>query len=149
MHGRKKRTTPITDEEREETKATVIKARGLMDKILDMRSRKIYDDVANEMTLTAIQYNPDMPTFWNFRREMLMDRGLDEERIKKELDVVQNALKKGPKAYCVWFHRRWLITKLLEIVDDSEAVTTAELGLCDKFFSYVFSSNVLRRHPAT
>ena len=138
MHGRKKRTTPITDEEREKTKKDVLKARALMDKLLDMRANKVYDNVANEMTLTAIQYNPDMPTFWNFRREMLMDKGLVQDGLTNELDVVQNALKKGPKAYCVWFHRRWLITKLLELVEDGEALITSELGLCDQFFAYDF-----------
>jgi len=59
------------------------------------------------------QANIEFSTFWNYRREALLQLMTDASQEEKvillngELKLVLDALMKNPKIYCVWHHRRW------------------------------------------
>lgn len=61
----------------------------------------------------AIEYNPDISTFWRLRRWYLGTRSSTEELaevLSQELSLIRLILKKQPKCYPAWFHLRKLLT---------------------------------------
>jgi geranylgeranyl transferase type-2 subunit alpha len=61
--------------------------------------------------------NPEYYTVWNYRREILeflfTSKSSDEiqQILQNELKLVDSLLKKVPKSYWVWNHRRWTLEK--------------------------------------
>ena len=74
----------------------------------------------------VVRVHPDPLGVWNHRRELLrLDlkrKGDDEEEytfdIKKEQELTEQCLHKNPKAYGVWFHRKWVIQSWLHVEMD-------------------------------
>ena len=54
-----------------------------------------------------------------------------QQALQDELHVLEAAIAKNAKAYCLWTHRLWVIDRLVELGDDS--VMARELALCSKF----------------
>jgi geranylgeranyl transferase type-2 subunit alpha len=53
------------------------------------------------------------------------------QTLSNELSVLEAAIAKNAKAYCLWTHRLWVIDRLVEQGD--EEVLRNELALCAKF----------------
>ena len=107
------------------------------------------------MTLTlmekALLVNPDPLSLWNHRRELILldvkgkkkkkTNNDDEEEEKAtdnnneiltcELALTQAALKRNPKAYGAWFHRKWILALLMPNID----ILRNELTLTAQFFT--------------
>lgn len=82
--------------------------------------RQQYDDTSFTNTTTLLTLNPEFYTIWNIRREILEHWGLDTDKVKRhlaeDLKMVMAMLKRFPKCYWVWNHRRWC---LLSLKDDA------------------------------
>ena len=78
-----------------------------------------------ELISQLLSANPDLYTLWNYAREQLMVFSgevvhasvspLSEEGfagvLQAQLGVTVAALKRSPKSYPAWYHRRWLVEK--------------------------------------
>uniref|UniRef100_A0ACD6AMN5 Uncharacterized protein n=1 Tax=Avena sativa TaxID=4498 RepID=A0ACD6AMN5_AVESA len=60
---------------------------------------------------------PDLLTAWNSRKRVLLV-SYDLERLKDELRLCALILSYSPKNESTWSHRRWVITKLAQHVQD-------------------------------
>lgn len=69
------------------------------------------------LTEKMLSVNPDPTHLWNIRREMLLrllgngDKETDGSgssfTVESELKLTAHCLKRNPKAYATWFHRKW------------------------------------------
>ena len=70
------------------------------------------------LTEKMLSVNPDPTHLWNIRREMLLlplgndgDEATDGSgssfTVESELKLTAHCLKRNPKAYATWFHRKW------------------------------------------
>ena len=131
MHGRRKKSESelvITEEERQKAVA----ANDLLQEVLQMKSRAAshsqYDpqstSEALDSTIRLLSLNPEIATAWNFRREVfdsIPSRPDLISALQKELAMSEKVLHKTLKSYCVWFHRKWCIGKLVELISQSDA----------------------------
>jgi len=98
------------------------------------------------LTLTEkmLTVNPDPSHLWNIRREMLLrliEHGSTKFDLQPELQLTAHCLKRNPKAYASWFHRKWSIAYFLSSgsLSDVQSNETAlvilqsELDLCAQF----------------
>ena len=102
MHGRvKKDIVEPTPEEKAKQREQVRTARSLFAKLLDLRKSQTYNDQALEMTSKALQFHPEFPTLWGYRRELLTSTGSTEkplqELLKMEMKLLEKALRKSQK----------------------------------------------------
>ena len=77
---------------------------------------------------SVLELNPEHPAAWNYRRRILLalladasvcpsaggsDGGRDpsmlQSRLSDDLDLTSYSLKRNPKNYAVWEHRKWLL----------------------------------------
>ncbi|KAI1722715.1 protein prenyltransferase alpha subunit repeat domain-containing protein [Ditylenchus destructor] len=148
MHNVKK--TPATDvydaiaeKKREEKKKIYLE---LSDKIFSKREKNELDDELLELTGEALKKNPDIYTFWNIRRQVVIlklsqkaepEQDTSEEKpdesltklFNDELDVTKEALFKNPKSYGAWHHRFWICK------NHPKPDYKKELELCEKALS--------------
>ncbi|MES1919151.1 CAAX geranylgeranyltransferase alpha subunit [Bonamia ostreae] len=61
------------------------------------------------LTTAAIPYNPTNYTIWHWRRKCLFE--LNED-LKEEMTFSEIIMKRAPKNYQIWFHRREVIKKM-------------------------------------
>lgn len=126
-----------TAEEKAKQREQVRTARSLFAKLLDLRQSQTYNDQALEMTFKALQFHPEFPTLWGYRRELLTrtEKPL-EELLKMEMKLVEKALRRSQKVYSIWFHRKWAIERLFQEVEGDEAkaqsLLNTELELCNQ-----------------
>jgi geranylgeranyl transferase type-2 subunit alpha len=86
------------------------------------------------LTETLLSVNPEFYTLWGYRKEMFLKSKVEksDEEIaalsKVELDLVEKALKRNPKSYVAWHHRKWTI-------DNGNVDLSRELQLCNQFLS--------------
>lgn len=83
--------------------------------------------------------NPDIATFWNIRREILLEIKQDyrisekDEEIeldkhwKAELDLTMTSLTTSPKSYGIWHHRSWTM------LQNAQPDWGKELELCSMY----------------
>ncbi|KAF4659170.1 hypothetical protein FOL47_007699 [Perkinsus chesapeaki] len=160
QHGRRKLShdeTPLEQKALDREKAE--KALKLMHSVLEARKTcKEFTPEVNQMTMKALQINPEVATIWNFRRDLL-SRLAPEARVgalKKELDLLNMATKLITKSYCVWQQRKWVVTELLDLipaqhqtpgekqgptgkesqVETAEQLISDELAVIEKLLSY-------------
>jgi len=144
MHGRvKKDIVEPTPEEKAKQREQVRTARSLFAKLLDLRKSQTYNDQALEMTSKALQFHPEFPTLWGYRRELLTSTGSTEkplqELLKMEMKLLEKALRKSQKVYSIWFHRKWVVERLFQEMNaDEEAIRnllSTELDLCNQLLA--------------
>lgn len=138
MHGRRKKdVVELSPEEKEKQKLQVNTAKALFTKMLSQRQAKVYNQQALEMTAKALQFHPEFPTLWGYRRELLQSGKVDGELwqlLKVEMKLLEGALRKTQKVYSIWFHRHWVVGQLFELCGvttaKAQALLDTELGLC-------------------
>ena len=104
------------------------------------------------ITLTLIEkvlvVNPDPLYLYNHRREVLsfnMSVLSSTETgsqallfvLSDELNLTGSCLKRNPKAYGAWFHRKWSVAYWMKEINDSsiESLLEKELELCGEFLT--------------
>eukprot|EP00928_Gymnodinium_smaydae_P013338 TRINITY_DN14871_c0_g5_i2.p1 TRINITY_DN14871_c0_g5~~TRINITY_DN14871_c0_g5_i2.p1 ORF type:complete len:856 (+),score=183.83 TRINITY_DN14871_c0_g5_i2:73-2640(+) len=147
MHGRvKKDVIEPTPEEREKQREHVRTARSLFQKLLGLRRSGTCSKDALDLTARALQFHPEFPTLWGYRRELLLseaslgsaDAAVAKRRevLQMEMKLLERALRKSQKVYSIWFHRKWVLERLVESCgrDDVAArkILDTELELCSR-----------------
>ena len=85
----------------------------------------------------ALLVNPDPLSLWNHRRELILleieanKNETDGRILDEELALTQAALKRNPKAYAAWFHRKWI----LALFKPGSDILQNELKLTAQFFA--------------
>ena len=108
--------------------------RALQDDAIRRRREKVYDATSMAVTARLLEINPEVLTAWNFRREAIVlagdetrrgprrvsseHRTNDPERthsfaptLADELALTERCLRKNPKSYPAWHHRKWCVAR--------------------------------------
>jgi len=127
------RTTPhnlIHDFQAKE--AAAAKFNTLSSAVLEMKRESKHDEESLKMSMKVLEINPEFYSAWNFRRQILSSLQSTSPDINKmlwsELHLLEAAIAKNAKAYCLWTHRLWVIDRLVEQGDST--VLAKELLLC-------------------
>lgn len=84
----------------------------------------IYDEEGLKLTGQVLAVNPDIYTFWNYRKLALqhllsVKKAPDEttnensdSMLSKELELTEICLENNPKSYGAWHHRGWVLTQM-------------------------------------
>ena len=143
MHGRKRILKPPSEEE---TRAVQKKKQAfceLSNLLFERRASNDFSLEALALTAKLLKNNPDFYSAWNYRREILLksyaELGISENPSQdkvptdigsfvrdEELVLTVAAIKKNPKSYGAWHHRRWIIERFVMNFDE-------ELELCKTF----------------
>lgn len=88
--------------------------------VLDLLQAKKYDGQSLQQSEPAISVNPNDYNLWWFRRRCLeqlneLNESNKPTALQLELDRVGEVLFKHQKSYQLWYHRRWLVDRLLNI----------------------------------
>lgn len=79
-------------------------------------------------TAALLRCNPEYLSAWNLRKETLLKT---EINLKDELEFSVMTIKTNPKSYAAWYHRRWLMEKLVKPEMDA-MIAPLEVELCNK-----------------
>ena len=104
--------------------------RALQDDAIRRRREKVYDATSMAVTARLLEINPEVLTAWNFRREAIVFAGCasgpNEHRtnnlerthshsfaptLADELALTERCLRKHPKSYPAWHHRKWCVAR--------------------------------------
>lgn len=116
---------------------------------LRRRSSAMTDETSMKTCAKVLSLCPEVLTAWNHRREAI-ERGEETRRAdadedeastsardawwREELALSENALKSNPKSYPSWYHRKWVIERMIREMgrDDARARETLarEEALC-------------------
>ena len=130
--------------------------RALQDDAIRRRREKVYDATSMAVTARLLEINPEVLTAWNFRREAIAafererrgspsDATEDHEplcgvsarakpnvetrevgNLADELALTERCLRKHPKSYPTWHHRKWCVARLAR-GEDSESEDVSSL----------------------
>jgi len=134
MHGRKRETRVLTEEEKLAKAEKIKKYNKFKGAILERHAKQVYDEVGDQLSAKLIALNPDFYTLFNYRKTMLQqyfqspDKPDKAELCAKELQVIESGLLKNPKSYGAWSHRIW-------IIDQGTCDLERELSLCSKMLN--------------
>ena len=107
---------------------------------LRRRSSAMTDETSMKTCAKVLSLCPEVLTAWNHRREAI-ERGEETRRAdatrtsvderadawwREELALSENALKSNPKSYPSWYHRKWVIERMIREMgrDDARARET-------------------------
>ena len=133
MHSRKKRLIPPTAEELASEQLRLEKIQKLHKLVFEEIHSKQYTAEGFALSEKAMIISPDIYSFLNFRRSLLLSKlstSSPEEKPKilsSELELLTRIIKESPKSYTLWFHRQWVLQQSQNI----QEIMTKELGLCD------------------
>lgn len=123
MHGRLKvRTTEEQEERRRKEREKKLKIyQYAMSQCLTKNTNMEYDETGLKITEEILGNNGDIQTLWNIRKETITKFEKDQETFNNdnqmikmyadEMVITENCLKKNPKSYACWEHRRWCLSK--------------------------------------
>ena len=140
MHGVKRVPVAERDPEKEARKlAAAAKVNALSTAMLERKRAGAHDEDSLALSMKVLELNPEFYSAWNFRRQILSTRirsaagpeAAVSEALVAELRVLEAAIGKNAKAYCLWTHRLWVIDQLVAQGDTS--ILATELALCAKF----------------
>ncbi|KAJ3353337.1 hypothetical protein HDU91_005912 [Kappamyces sp. JEL0680] len=117
LHGQKK--VPVNPEKQKKDLLRAKEYDANVCQVLLKRGHAATLELLDE-TLALLRINPEFYTLWNFRRECAVavyqvELGQQQpndrfdEFCKTELKALDEILKKAPKSYWVWNHRRWIL----------------------------------------
>ncbi|XP_069694205.1 protein prenyltransferase alpha subunit repeat-containing protein 1 [Periplaneta americana] len=89
-----------------------------------LRSRREDPAMLARLLSGALLLNPDVTTFWNMRRELMLADRLD---VQGELHFTTVLLSRKPKCAEAFAHRKWVIGRLLLAGADKEELLEEEL----------------------
>lgn len=133
MHSRKKRLVPPSAEEIAAEKLRLEKIQKLHKMVFEEIANGNLTDEAFILSEKAISISPDIYTFLNFRRKLLLNRlsqVSEEEQVKifsQELEFLSRIIKESPKSYTLWYHRQWVLKHCKNI----SQIMQKELALCE------------------
>lgn len=119
MHAGKK--VKSTEEQRRikriQDASKIEKYNGLIQQAKSERaSGSAFSDKTLNLTTTILDWNPENYTTWNFRREILgqlfeqkHDSEIRKNLIDDDLRFLESCLRRFPKVYWIWNHRRWCL----------------------------------------
>jgi len=123
MHGRPRPPKGVAPDPAQ-VQATRKKAdllRELTLQVLRRNSQAKFDPQSLALSEQLVALSPEAYTAWNYRKRWLQGQFADTpsehvlhrlDDVRKELKVIETALKRNPKAYCAWQHRKWVHTLL-------------------------------------
>ncbi|KAH0476135.1 MAG: uncharacterized protein KVP18_002788 [Porospora cf. gigantea A] len=120
MHGREKKHSVLSPEERSIIKSKVTTASGALHDFLNRYgSRCPTEEVGMALAmLNRLQAFAEVPTLWTIRRRLTvlpLSCLPTQQRVplvEQEMDFNARILRKHPKSYSVWHHRLWLLDLL-------------------------------------
>ncbi|OMJ74545.1 hypothetical protein SteCoe_26506 [Stentor coeruleus] len=133
MHSRKKRLIPPTVEEIASEKLRLEKIQKLHKLVFTEIESESFTDEGFTLSEKAMMISPDIYTFLNFRRNLLLSKLSQvpkEDQVKilsSELELLTRIIKDSPKSYTLWFHRQWVLLQCQNVAE----IMTKELALCD------------------
>lgn len=133
MHSRKKRIIPPTADELLAEKQRLEKIQKLHKLVFAEIEAKNYTDEALALSEKAMMISPDIYSFLNFRRNIILAKLTEAtlaDRVKvltTELELLTRIIKESPKSYTLWYHRQWLLLQSQNITE----IMARELALCD------------------
>ena len=144
MHGRLKvRTTEEQEQRKRIEREKKLKAYQIgMSECFKRVENKDYDMIGMKISEEILSSNPDIQTLWNLRKntvEKCVTENDEQDLIKlfsNEISLTDIALKKNPKSYCCWHHRRWCLLRAEELnyANKSQQLSWSnEKKLCDIF----------------
>ena len=122
MHGVKRVPVAERDPEKEARKlAAAAKVNALSTAMLERKRAGAHDEDSLALSMKVLELNPEFYSAWNFRRQILSTRirsaaapeAAVSEALVAELRVLEAAIGKNAKAYCLWTHRLWVIDQLV------------------------------------
>lgn len=81
----------------------------------------VFDEEGLVLTGQLLSKNPDIYTFWNYRKKALLkiksnqDGSTEdkyESQLLRELELTESCLEKNSKSYGVWHHRGWSLMQM-------------------------------------
>jgi len=141
MHGRvKKDVVELPPEELAKQREQVRTARSLFGKLLEQRQAQAYSQQTFDMTSKALQFHPEFPTLWGYRREILLSgelaNGNSKAVLEAEMKLLEKALRRSQKVYSIWFHRKWVVERLFDLcradIQAAKKALDIEMELCEK-----------------
>ncbi|KAM9937372.1 hypothetical protein OXX80_003102 [Metschnikowia pulcherrima] len=118
----------------EKDRAKIAHYRALTKKVLDNKAEKVFTKEALQDTTVLLDLNPEFNAVWNYRRSifnhLLAGNVLDRcEALNTDLLLAMEMMKRFPKCYWIWNHRRWC----LETLDETKnADWNRELAIVSK-----------------
>jgi len=120
MHGVKKAyvSEEIRQQKKLKEKSEIESYLNTVKIINEKRKNKVYDEEAFNLTTKILSFNVEYYTLWNFRRKILLHQFetlTPEEKEKKfenELEFQEKCVRKKPKSYWAWNHRRWILENM-------------------------------------
>ena len=103
----------------EKDRAKIAHYRALTKKVLDNKAEKVFTKEALQDTTVLLDLNPEFNAVWNYRRNifnhLFAGNVLDRcEALNTDLLVAMEMMKRFPKCYWIWNHRRWCLETLDE-----------------------------------
>ncbi|KAI5953403.1 BET4 [Candida jiufengensis] len=95
--------------------------RDLTDYLLQSKKDHVYNEENFKLTTTLLNLNPEFYTTWNYRREIIDNYYTPDNKEKliqilnDDLKFLMSLLKRFPKVYWIWNHRKWCLFKLVEL----------------------------------
>ncbi|KAG7704805.1 hypothetical protein KL950_003978 [Ogataea haglerorum] len=93
----------------------IARYRALTDRVLDNKQNRVYNGKTLAQTEELLDINPELYTVWNYRRDILLeqfktcDSDAIHDIIKNELALSVEHLRRFPKCYWIWNHRKWCL----------------------------------------
>lgn len=84
-----------------------------------------------DLTTSILSINPEHPTAWSTRRRIFLQAQSPPSILARDLDLTQKAMRKNPKVYAVWEHRKWVMKQMHDEADWARELKTVE-ALLDK-----------------
>lgn len=137
IHGSKKTKKVKTDEETKADNEMSAKISKHLHEFMALRNAEKKDLVyLTQFTDILMELCSDIPTIYNFRRELVEEQLKEATDPATKLKILENnlklttkLLKSDPKSYCIWSFRQWLVSQLFTM-SSSNQVIVAELELC-------------------
>jgi geranylgeranyl transferase type-2 subunit alpha len=112
----------LSEQEQAAEQAAACSATGLLQEIIIMKQQRDFSENSFNKSMELLQLNPELSLAWNFRREIIHAKPGEERTsvLRKELDVLNAVMVdlRMTKSYCLWSHRRWIISQLSPVDSD-------------------------------